>query len=118
MECRINAEDPSRGFTPTPGTIASFHIPGGPGVRVDTHAYSLYRIPSHYDSLLAKLIVHGKTRIEAIMRMDRALEEFVIEGIPTTIPFHRTVMKDPNFRAGQVDTTYIECFRMPDDHRG
>lgn len=117
IECRINAEDPSRGFAPTPGTITSFHVPGGPGVRVDTHGYSLYRIPPHYDSLLAKLVVHGKTREEAIMKMDRALEEFIIEGVHTTIPFHRAVVNDPKFRMGQVDTTYIDTFHMPDDHR-
>ena len=108
IECRINAEDPARDFSPNAGTITSCHMPGGPGIRVDTHVYGGYRIPPHYDSLLAKLVAHGKSRDEAIAKMQRALEEFLIEGIETTIPFHRMVMADETFRNGKIDTTYIE----------
>jgi len=112
IECRINAEDCYRDFLPSPGKITTFHVPGGPGVRVDTHAYAQYVIPPFYDSLLAKVITHGKTREEAIGRMERALEEFVIEGISTTIPFHQKVLKDENFRKGQFDITFVERFRF------
>jgi len=108
IECRINAEDYRHNFLPTPGTITSFHIPGGLGVRVDTHAYMPYTIPPHYDSLVAKLIVHGRSRDEAILRMRRALEEFIIEGISTTIPFHKTVLSHPRFIAGDYDTHFID----------
>ena len=94
IECRINAEDPDRGFRPTPGKITSLNVPGGPGIRVDTHVYAHYVIPAHYDSLLAKLIAHGRDREEARLRMVRALEEFVVEGIKTTIPFHLKRIKD------------------------
>ncbi|OGG56231.1 MAG: acetyl-CoA carboxylase biotin carboxylase subunit [Candidatus Handelsmanbacteria bacterium RIFCSPLOWO2_12_FULL_64_10] len=108
IECRINAEDPDRNFLPVPGAVTSFHIPGGPGVRVDTHVYAGYRIPPHYDSLLAKLIVHGRDRQEAVCRMERALEEFVVEGVPTTIPFHQAVMKHPDFIQGKVHLDFVE----------
>jgi acetyl-CoA carboxylase biotin carboxylase subunit len=108
IECRINAEDPQRDFVPCPGTISGLHIPGGPEVRIDTYLYVPYRIPPFYDSLLAKVITHGETREEAINRMQRVLEEVIIEGVPTTIPLHQKIMKDPNFRRGWVDTTYIE----------
>ncbi|HEX2206263.1 MAG TPA: acetyl-CoA carboxylase biotin carboxylase subunit [Longimicrobium sp.] len=108
IECRINAEDPSRNFAPSPGTITTFHLPGGPGVRVDTHAYAGYRVPQFYDSLLGKLIVHGATREEAIGRMKRALMETVIEGVHTTIPFLLQVMDNREFIAGQVDTKSLE----------
>jgi len=108
IECRINAEDPLNGFLPASGIVKSLHIPGGPGIRVDTHIYSMYRIPPFYDPLLAKLIAYGSTRSEAIARMIRALEEFIIEGVPTTIPFHLRVMKDERFRRGDVNTNYIE----------
>jgi len=108
IECRINAEDSERGFLPSPGTITSFHIPGGPGIRVDTHAYMPYNIPPNYDSLVAKLIVHDRTRDEAIVRMRRALEEFIIEGITTTIPFHKIVLSHPRFIAGDYDTHFID----------
>ena len=108
IECRINAEDPERDFAPCPGTISGLHIPGGPEVRIDTYLYVPYRIPPFYDSLLAKVITHGETREEAINRMQRVLEEVIIEGVPTTIPLHQKIMKDPNFRKGWVDTTYIE----------
>lgn len=108
IECRINAEDPANGFRPSPGQITSFHVPGGPGVRVDTHAYAHYVIPPFYDSLIAKVITHGKTRAEAIVRMTRSLSEFIIEGIATTIPFHQRVMQDPKFIEGNFDTRYVE----------
>ncbi len=108
IECRINAEDPAKGFRPSPGKITSFHVPGGPGVRVDTHAYAEYIIPPFYDSLIAKVISHGRNREEAITRMSRCLEEFVIEGVATTIPFHQMVMEDPAFISGDFDTKYVE----------
>ena len=108
IECRINAEDPARSFAPSPGTIATFHPPGGPGVRVDTHMYAGYRVPPYYDSLLMKLIVHASNRDEAIARMRRALAETVIEGVHTTIPFLQAVMDHPAFVAGEVDTKFLE----------
>jgi acetyl-CoA carboxylase biotin carboxylase subunit len=108
IECRINAEDPARNFAPSPGTIATFHPPGGPGVRVDTHMYAGYRVPPYYDSLLMKLIVHAQNRDEAIARMRRALAETVIEGVHTTIPFLQAVMDHPAFVAGEVDTKFLE----------
>ena len=98
IECRINAEDPEHNFRPSPGTITTFHMPGGPGIRVDTHAYAGYRIPPYYDSLLAKLISFGRTRKEALVRMVRALQEFIIEGVPTTIPFHLKALQHANAR--------------------
>ncbi|MBN1780410.1 acetyl-CoA carboxylase biotin carboxylase subunit [bacterium] len=114
IECRINAEDPYKGFRPTPGMITSFHTPGGLGVRVDTHAYAGYQIPPFYDSLMAKLIVHGYDRTEALERMKRALEEFVIEGVSTTIPFHQQVMKDSRFIEGNFNTHFLDHFTMED----
>ncbi|HEX8431196.1 MAG TPA: acetyl-CoA carboxylase biotin carboxylase subunit [Longimicrobium sp.] len=108
IECRINAEDPSRNFAPSPGQITVFHPPGGPGVRIDTHVYAGYRVPQFYDSLLAKLIVHGATRPEAIARMRHSLASFVIEGVHTTIPFLLQVMDHPGFMAGDVDTKFLE----------
>ena len=108
IECRINAEDPDNGFRPAPGKITSFHVPGGPGTRVDTHVYAQYVIPPYYDSLLAKLIVHGRDRVEAVLRMERALEEFVVEGTKTTISFHKRVIADPRFRSGTFDTSFVE----------
>lgn len=114
IECRINAENPARAFAPSPGTINTFHAPGGHGVRVDTHAYAGYVIPPHYDSMIAKLIVRAKTRELAIKKMSRALDEFVIEGIHTTIPFHKKLMKDPAFVAGDFDTTFLEGFDFSD----
>ncbi len=110
IEARINAEDPGRDFAPSPGTIKTLHKPGGPGIRVDSHIYQGYRVPPNYDSLLAKLIAHGSDRDEAIARMLRALEEFVIEGIPTTIPFHHVVMSSEEFRKGDFDTGFLERF--------
>ncbi len=108
IECRINAEDPERNFAPCPGTITEFYVPGGPGIRVDTHVFGGYVIPPHYDSMIAKLLAHGNTREEAIARMRRALNEFVIEGVATTIPFHIEMMNDPDFRAGRFDTGTLE----------
>jgi acetyl-CoA carboxylase biotin carboxylase subunit len=108
IECRINAEDPSRNFQPSPGRIDSFHPPGGPGVRLDTHVYAGYTVPPYYDSLLAKLICQGRDRDEAITRMKVALESFIIEGVTTTAPFLGRVMMHPSFRAGDVDTKFLE----------
>lgn len=108
IECRINAEDPTRNFAPSPGKITFFHIPQGIGVRFDTHLFAGYSIPPHYDSLIGKLICHGNSRIEAIARMKRALEELVIEGISTTIPFHLEVMNNEKFIKGDISTKFIE----------
>ncbi len=108
IEFRINAEDPARNFMPCPGTIKNMNLPGGFGVRVDTHLYNGYKVPPTYDSLLAKLIVWGATRDEAIARGKRALSELVIEGIPTTVPFHRAVLENEAFRRGEVYTDFIE----------
>ena len=112
IECRVNAEDPAAGFRPSPGRIKDFHIPGGFGVRVDTHAYTDYVVPPYYDSLIAKLIVYEQTREGAIQKMAGALEEFVIEGIKTTVPFHRQVMADERFRSGKFDTSFLETFQF------
>jgi len=112
IECRINAEDPFNNFRPSPGTITNFHSPGGHGVRVDTHVYAGYTIPPYYDSLIAKLICVAQTRDEAISTMERALSEFVIEGIKTTIPLHLRLMADPNFRAGNFTTKFMETFDL------
>jgi acetyl-CoA carboxylase biotin carboxylase subunit len=108
IECRINAEDAEAGFRPSPGTITRWQPPGGPGVRLDTHAAAGYRVPPNYDSLVAKLLVHQPSRAEAIATMRRALGEFVVEGIRTTIPIHRQILAHPAFAAGKVDTTFIE----------
>jgi len=110
MECRINAEDPGKGFRPSPGKITNMHLPGGRGVRVDTHVYSGYTIPPNYDSMIAKLITVGESREEVIVRMKRALQEFVIEGIKTTIPFHIRLMDDEGFKSGKFTTKYLEDF--------
>jgi acetyl-CoA carboxylase biotin carboxylase subunit len=110
IECRINAEDPDNRFLPHPGRISVFHPPGGPGVRVDSHAYAEYTIPPYYDSLVAKLIVHDNDRASALKRMERALDEFVIEGIKTTIPFHLRVLRDERFRRGEYDVTFLDTF--------
>lgn len=110
MECRINAEDPGYGFRPSPGRINSLHIPGGHGVRVDSHVYAGYIIPPNYDSMIAKLIVSAQSREECIVRMKRALSEFIIEGIKTTIPFHLRLMDDPIFREGKFTTKFLDDF--------
>jgi acetyl-CoA carboxylase, biotin carboxylase subunit len=112
MECRINAEDPGQDFRPCPGKIINLHLPGGVGVRVDTHIYAGYTIPSHYDALIAKLIVRGQSREEVIIRMKRALEEFVVEGIKTTIPFHLRLLSDAKFRSGEFTTAFLEDFDL------
>jgi acetyl-CoA carboxylase, biotin carboxylase subunit len=117
IECRINAEDPNQGFRPAAGKITNFHSPGGHGVRVDTHVYAGYQVPPNYDSMIAKLICTGQTREEAISTMERALSEFVIEGIKTTIPFHIKLMKDPNFRAGNFTTKFMESFVYIDEKK-
>lgn len=108
IECRINAEDPEKDFRPSPGQITSFHAPGGYGVRLDSHVYSGYQIPPYYDSLVGKLIVHGADRQEAILRMRSALDEMIVEGIKTTIPFHRALMRNEQFMAGEFDTHFLE----------
>jgi acetyl-CoA carboxylase biotin carboxylase subunit len=110
IECRINAEDPAAGFRPSPGVISRWQPPGGPGVRLDTHVTAGYRVPPNYDSLVAKLIVHQATRAEALACMRRALSEFVVEGIHTTIPLHRRILEDHEFREGNFDTKFMERF--------
>jgi acetyl-CoA carboxylase biotin carboxylase subunit len=112
IECRINAEDPEK-FTPSPGTITAFNPPGGLGVRVETAAYTQYVIPPYYDSMIAKLIVHADTRDEAIMRMQRSLDEFIIEGVKTTIPMHKKILSDPDFQKGDISTKFMERYGNP-----
>jgi acetyl-CoA carboxylase biotin carboxylase subunit len=107
IELRINAEDPAAGFRPSPGTITALTLPGGPGVRVDTHIFAGYTVPPNYDSLIAKLIVWGATRAEAVARGRRALDELVIEGIHTTTSFHRAVLDEEDFIGGRVTTDYV-----------
>ncbi|KAB1156102.1 acetyl-CoA carboxylase biotin carboxylase subunit [Flavobacterium luteum] len=114
IECRINAEDPYNDFRPSPGKITTLHTPGGHGVRLDTHVYSGYSIPPNYDSMIAKLITTAQTRQEAINKMKRALDEFVIEGIKTTIPFHRQLMDDPKYVEGDYTTAFMDTFKMDD----
>ena len=114
IECRINAEDPYNEFRPSPGKITVLHAPGGHGVRLDTHVYAGYTIPPNYDSMIAKLITTAQTREEAINKMKRALDEFYIEGIKTTIPFHRQLMEDPNYVAGNYTTAFMDTFKMND----
>ena len=112
IECRINAEDPFRGFAPSPGRISAFHTPKGRGVRCDTHVFAGYTVPPTYDSMIAKLIVRDATRARAIEKMRRALDEFVVEGIRTTIPFHKQLLMDDRFRAGDFDTKFLERFEL------
>ena len=112
IECRINAEDPYNDFRPSPGKITTLHAPGGHGVRLDTHVYAGYTIPPNYDSMIAKLITTAQTREEAINKMKRALDEFVIEGVNTTIPFHRQLMDDPDYVAGNYTTAFMDTFEM------
>ena len=112
IECRINAEDPFNNFRPCPGKITELHSPGGHGVRLDTHVYAGYAIPPNYDSMIAKLITTAQTREEAISKMRRALDEFVIEGIKTTIPFHRQLMDHPDYIAGNFTTAFMDSFEM------
>lgn len=112
IECRVNAEDPEK-FTPSPGTITAFNPPGGPGVRVDTAAYTQYVIPQYYDSMIAKLIVHAETREDAIIRMRRALNEFIIQGVKTTIPMHKKILDDKDFQSGNISTKFMERYNLP-----
>ena len=112
IECRINAEDPFNDFMPNPGRILNLHLPGGHGIRIDTHVYSGYIIPSHYDSMIAKLITTAQTREEAINKMQRALDEFLIEGVKTKIPFHQKVMAHPKFLSGKYTTKFMDTFEM------
>lgn len=112
IQCRINAEDPYNDFRPSPGRITNYHSPGGHGVRIDTHVYAGYNIPPYYDSMIAKLITVAQTREEAIQTMQRALSEFVIEGVKTTIPFHIQLMEDEKFRAGDFNTKFLETFNL------
>jgi acetyl-CoA carboxylase biotin carboxylase subunit len=112
IECRINAEDPFNNFRPSPGKITNLHLPGGHGVRLDTHVYSGYSIPPNYDSMIAKLITTAQTREEAINKMKRALDEFIIEGIKTTIPFHRQLMNNPQYIEGKYTTKFMEDFEI------
>jgi hypothetical protein len=114
MECRINAEDPKNNFRPSPGKITNLHFPGGHGVRIDSHVYAGYTIPSNYDSMIAKLIVTGQSRAEVLTRMKRALQEFVIEGIKTTIPFHIKLMDDEIFKSGLFTTAFLDTFDFSD----
>jgi len=109
IECRINAEHPVK-FTPSPGKITAFNVPGGNGVRVDTAQYAEGIVPPYYDSLIAKLIVHGRDRAEAIAKMERALSQFVVQGIDTSIPLHQEILADPDFRAGNFNTSFMENF--------
>ena len=115
IECRINAEDPFNGFRPSPGNISSFHSSKGHGVRVDTHVYAGYTIPPYYDSLIAKLICRAPTREECIKKMERALDEFIIEGVKTTVPFHQRLMKNEAFRKGEFHTGFLSDFSMDAD---
>jgi acetyl-CoA carboxylase biotin carboxylase subunit len=112
IQCRINAEDPNNGFRPSPGKITSYHAPGGHGIRIDTHVYAGYIIPPHYDSMISKLIVVAQTRTEAITKMKRALDEYIIEGIKTTIPFHQKLMEDPKFVEGDFTTAFMDTFEF------
>ncbi|MDT0294729.1 acetyl-CoA carboxylase biotin carboxylase subunit [Mesonia ostreae] len=117
IECRINAEDPYNGFRPSPGKITNLHAPGGHGVRIDTHVYSGYSIPPNYDSMIAKLITTAQTREEAINKMKRSLDEFIIEGVKTTIPFHRQLMDHPDYLAGNYTTKFMEDFEMDEKYK-
>ncbi len=112
IQCRINAEDPFNGFRPSPGKITEYHEPGGHGIRIDTHVYAGYTIPSHYDSMIAKLITVAQTREEAILKMRRALDEYIIEGVKSTIPFHQKLMLDEKFNAGDFTTAFMDDFKF------
>lgn len=114
IQCRINAEDPFNDFRPSPGMIKNYHSPGGHGVRLDTHAYASYVIPPYYDSMISKLITVAQTREEAITKMQRALDEYIIEGVKTTIPFHQQLMQDEKFRKGDFTTKFMETFKLKD----
>ncbi|NBV84861.1 MAG: acetyl-CoA carboxylase biotin carboxylase subunit, partial [Verrucomicrobia bacterium] len=107
IECRVNAEDPAQGFAPCPGKIDLYYAPGGRGVRIDSHAYTGYTVPPHYDSMIAKIIAMGTSRENAIARMRRALDEYIIRGIKTTIPFQQAIMHNPDFVRGHYDTSFV-----------
>jgi acetyl-CoA carboxylase biotin carboxylase subunit len=113
LECRINAEDPTKNFRPSPGVIQQLIVPGGPGVRFDSHVYAGYVVPTHYDSMIGKLIVHQPTRTEAIRCMERALDELRVQGIQTTVPFHKQILHDSAFVDGHIDTTFVERNYLP-----
>ena len=113
IECRINAEDYERDFRPSPGQITYWYKPGGPGIRVDSHVYAGYTVPPHYDSMIGKMIAYGKDRAEALRRMEIALEEIIVEGIKTTVPFHRLALRDPRFQAGDLDTHFVDGLLRP-----
>lgn len=115
IQCRINAEDPFNNFTPSPGKITDYHEPGGHGIRIDTHVYAGYTIPPNYDSLISKLITVAQSREEAITKMERALDEYIIEGVKTTVPFHRSLMKDKGFREGNYTTKFMEDFVLEEE---
>jgi acetyl-CoA carboxylase biotin carboxylase subunit len=108
IECRINAEDHERDFRPSPGKITYIYKPGGPGIRVDSHIYAGYTVPPYYDSMIGKLIARGKDRAEALRRMEIAIEEMIVEGIKTTLPFHQIALRDPRFQQGDIDTHFVE----------
>jgi acetyl-CoA carboxylase biotin carboxylase subunit len=114
IECRINAEDHEHGFRPSPGTVTYWYRPGGPGLRVDSHVYAGYSVPPYYDSLVGKLIAHGRNRPEALRRMEIALEEMIVEGIQTTIPFHLLAIRSPRFQRGELDTHFVEDLLKPE----
>ena len=116
IECRINAENPAKNFMPSPGKINLYLVPGGPGVRVDSAVYPGYVIPPYYDSMVAKLIVHAPTREEAIKKMERALNEYVIEGVHTTIPFHLKVLQHPAFISGDFNTKFLEMYDVMNEN--
>jgi acetyl-CoA carboxylase biotin carboxylase subunit len=118
IECRINAENPDDNFRPSPGTITTYHVPGGPGVRVDTHLYQGYKVPPYYDSMLAKIIVHAPTRPEAIQRMLRALDELVVEGVYTTTDFLKVILESESFKRGNYSTHFVEQFMKNKKDRG
>jgi acetyl-CoA carboxylase, biotin carboxylase subunit len=114
IECRINAEDPEHGFRPSPGKITYWYKPGGPGLRIDSHVYAGYTVPPHYDSMIGKIIAYGKNRAEALRRMQIGLEEMIVEGIQTTLPFHLKALRDPRFQAGDLDTHFVEALLKGD----
>jgi acetyl-CoA carboxylase biotin carboxylase subunit len=115
IECRINAENPYKGFAPSPGLVTAYHAASGQGVRVDSHVYAGYMIPPYYDSMIAKLICTARTREEAIKKMKRALDEYIIEGVKTTIPFHKKLMSDKRFLSGKFDTGFMEDFEIGEE---
>ena len=112
IQCRINAEDPYNNYRPSPGKIGHYNEPGGHGIRIDSHVYSGYTISPYYDSMIAKLITVAQTREEAITKMERALEEYYVEGVKTTIPFHRQLMKNKDFREGNFNTGFMDTFEL------